>query len=203
MLITNLDTICLHFMISYIEIRVKTVRFCNFSIFLCVISFVNYNVTKYLFLHLLDKISLPSLTWQNISSFTYFTKYLFLHLRDKMSLPSLTWQNVSSFTYFTKHLVLHLRDKISLPSLIQAKNNPHKPDEVQTRHKILVQTTWNHQLKHFIKTCRVISCATCFTVFSYLVYSSTPKKQAKCFSATSIGFQWNTRRYIPEARSLH
>jgi hypothetical protein len=44
--------------------------------------------------------------------------------------------------------------------------------------------------------------ATCFTLASCLAYSSTLKIEATCSSETSVDFQWTTRRYIPENRTL-
>jgi hypothetical protein len=40
--------------------------------------------------------------------------------------------------------------------------------------------------------------ATCFTLVSWLGYSSTLKMEAPCFSETSIDFRRTTRRCIPE-----
>jgi hypothetical protein len=44
--------------------------------------------------------------------------------------------------------------------------------------------------------------ATCFTLISCLAYSLTLKKEAICVSETLLDFQWTTRRYIPEHRTL-
>jgi hypothetical protein len=40
--------------------------------------------------------------------------------------------------------------------------------------------------------------APAFTLVSCLAYSSTLKMEAICFSETSVDFQRNTQRYIPE-----
>jgi hypothetical protein len=44
--------------------------------------------------------------------------------------------------------------------------------------------------------------ATYFKVAYYMSNSLTLKMEAKCSSETSVGFQWTTRRYIPEDRTL-
>jgi hypothetical protein len=49
---------------------------------------------------------------------------------------------------------------------------------------------------------KLILLATCFTLVSYLAYSTTMKKVATCFSETSVDFQRVTLRYIPEDRIL-
>jgi hypothetical protein len=36
------------------------------------------------------------------------------------------------------------------------------------------------------------------SLVSYLAHPSTLKLEATCSSETSIGYQWTTRRYIPE-----
>jgi hypothetical protein len=43
----------------------------------------------------------------------------------------------------------------------------------------------------------VVAAATCFTLVSFLGYSSTLKMEAICSSETSVNFQQTTRRYIP------
>jgi hypothetical protein len=40
--------------------------------------------------------------------------------------------------------------------------------------------------------------ATCFVLVSYLAYSLTLRREAKCFSETGVDFQRTTQRYIPE-----
>jgi hypothetical protein len=42
-----------------------------------------------------------------------------------------------------------------------------------------------------------------FTLVSYLAYLTTLKMEATCSSEISVDFQQTTRRYIPEARTLH
>jgi hypothetical protein len=42
-----------------------------------------------------------------------------------------------------------------------------------------------------------------FTLVSFPAYSSTLKKEAMCSSETMVDFQWTTRRYIPEDKTLH
>jgi hypothetical protein len=42
-----------------------------------------------------------------------------------------------------------------------------------------------------------------FILVSCLGYSSTLEMEATCFSETSVDFEWTTRRYIPEGRTLH
>jgi hypothetical protein len=44
--------------------------------------------------------------------------------------------------------------------------------------------------------------ATCFTLVSFLAYSSAMKMEATCSSETSVGFQRATRRYVTEGRTL-
>jgi hypothetical protein len=44
---------------------------------------------------------------------------------------------------------------------------------------------------------------TCFTLVSFLAYSWTMKMEATCYSETSVDFQRNTWRYIPEDRTIH
>jgi hypothetical protein len=43
--------------------------------------------------------------------------------------------------------------------------------------------------------------ATCFTLVSYLAYSSILKMEATCSSETSVDFQQTTGRYNPEDRN--
>jgi hypothetical protein len=45
--------------------------------------------------------------------------------------------------------------------------------------------------------------ASHFMLVSCLVYFSTLKMEATCFSGKSVHFQWTTRRYIPEDKTLH
>jgi hypothetical protein len=45
--------------------------------------------------------------------------------------------------------------------------------------------------------------ATCFTLVSYLLYSSTLTMEVTCSSETSVEFQQTTQRYSPEDRTLH
>jgi hypothetical protein len=44
--------------------------------------------------------------------------------------------------------------------------------------------------------------ATCFTLTSFLAYSSILKMEATCSSETSIEFRRTTRRNIPQDRTL-
>jgi hypothetical protein len=45
--------------------------------------------------------------------------------------------------------------------------------------------------------------ATCFMLLSCSAYFLTLKMEAICSSEKSVHFQWTTRRYIPEDRTLH
>jgi hypothetical protein len=45
--------------------------------------------------------------------------------------------------------------------------------------------------------------ATCFTLVSWLTYSSTLKMEATCFSETSFDFQRTIRHYIRGDKTLH
>jgi hypothetical protein len=45
---------------------------------------------------------------------------------------------------------------------------------------------------------KLILLANCFTLVSYLAYSSNPKMEATCSFETSSNFQPITLRYIPE-----
>jgi hypothetical protein len=44
--------------------------------------------------------------------------------------------------------------------------------------------------------------ATCSMLDSCMAYSSNLKMEATCSFETSVDFQWTTRRYIPEDRTL-
>jgi hypothetical protein len=67
--------------------------------------------------------------------------------------------------------------------------------------------SWDTALCSPLKVNRIIGCsvllATCFVLVSHLVYSSTLKRGATCFSEASVEFQRSTRRYIPEDRTVH
>jgi hypothetical protein len=55
----------------------------------------------------------------------------------------------------------------------------------------------------FVYNRYVFVLATCFTLVSYLFYSSTLKMEATCSSKSSVDFRRTTRRCIPEGRNFH
>jgi hypothetical protein len=55
----------------------------------------------------------------------------------------------------------------------------------------------------YVNRCLRALLATWFMLVSCMVYSATLKMEATSSSETSVDFQWTTRRYIPENRTLH
>jgi hypothetical protein len=66
----------------------------------------------------------------------------------------------------------------------------------------ITQSNVTDAVEENVAPCRV-TFATCFTLVSYLAYSSTLTKEATFSSEISVNFQLNTRPYIQEDTILH
>jgi hypothetical protein len=82
--------------------------------------------------------------------------------------------------------------------------SPLKPTDVSEKHRLYLQGRKISNRRNRVKqaTNRELIAAW-FTIVSPLTYSSTMKIKAKCFSETSVDFQWITWRYIPEYIDLY
>jgi hypothetical protein len=70
-------------------------------------------------------------------------------------------------------------------------------------HSGWLRRTYQEKYMNLSRRNRRMESSTCFILVSCFIYSSILKIEATCSSKMSVEFQQNTRRYIPEDRTLH